>query len=264
VNAALARLAPRDTETALGELPPELIELIEALPTTARHDVDDWLAAPGWDEQVTFAPELATALTTPVRLVLDAVGDGLDLTAAGYLPPRVVQSIFDALGGDEQWIGKGNREDQTLPVALLRNEVRRIGLIRKAKGRLLLTTLGRRLRDDPVRLLDHVLTRLGTPGPDFDRIATRLALLAIAGGVPVGSVRAEWRDQSALAEAVCRVLAFAGWRHSGGGWVDRGDVVRATREPLTVLRQMLRCVEDPTARATVARDVARASLQRMD
>jgi hypothetical protein len=60
------------------------------------------------------------------------------------------------------------------------------------------------------------------------------------------------------------VLAFAGWRHPGGGRVDRGDVIRATREPLTVLRQMLRCVEDPTARTTVARDVARASLQRMD
>jgi hypothetical protein len=35
-------------------------------------------------------------------------------------------------------------------------------------------------------------------------------------------------------------------------------------EPLTVLRQMLRCVEDPRAREMVARDVARASLQRMD
>ena len=264
VNAALARLAPRDTDVALGELPPELIELIEALPTTARFDVDDWLSAPGWDEQVTFTPELATTLTTPVRLVLEAVGDGLDLTAAGYLPPRVVQSIFEALGLDGEWFGKGNREDQTRPVAVLRDEVRRMGLIRKSKGRLLPTTLGRRLRDDPVWLLDHVLTRLGTPGPDFDRIATRLSLLAIAGGVPAGIVRAEWRDQGVLAEAVCRVLAFAGWLHAGGGWAQRGDVIRATMEPLTVLRQMLRCVEDPTARETVARDVARASLQRMD
>lgn len=219
---------------------------------------------PGWDEQVTFTAELAATLTTPVRLVLDAVGDGLDLTAAGYLPPRVVQSIFDALRLDGEWFGKGNREDQTRPVALLREAVRRMGLIRKAKGRLLPTALGRRLRDDPVWLLDHVVTRLGTPGADFDRIATRLSLLAIAGGVPVASVRAEWRDQGVLAEAVCRVLAFTGWRHPGGGGVDRADVVRATREPLTVLRQMLRCVEDPTARATVARDVARASLQRMD
>lgn len=34
------------------------------------------------------------------------------------------------------WIGKGNREDQTVPGLLLREGAQQLGLIRKIKGRL--------------------------------------------------------------------------------------------------------------------------------
>jgi len=42
------------------------------------------------------------------------------------------------LGWARDWIGKANREDQTLPVLLLRESAQHLGLIRKIKGRLVL------------------------------------------------------------------------------------------------------------------------------
>ena len=94
VNAALSRLAPRDTETALGQLPRAVSQVISQLSTAARFEIDEWLAAPGWEEPVSFTEGEATALTTPFRVLLDAVGEEPKLTAAGYLPPRVVETIY--------------------------------------------------------------------------------------------------------------------------------------------------------------------------
>ena len=147
------------------------------------------VAAPGWDEAATFTAEEAASLTTPYRAVLEAVGDGLTLTAAGYLPPRAVETIYRRSAAEGEWIGKGNREDLTLPVLDLRERCRRYGLIRKAKGRLLPTANGRRLRADSSALLDLVLTRLAHEGEDFERVATGLALLGVVVARPsmVGS-----------------------------------------------------------------------------
>ena len=164
VNAALARLTPRDTETALGGLPVEVIQVISQLSTTARFEIDDWLAAPGWGQPVSFTAEEATALTTPYRVLLDAVGDQLKLTAAGYLPPRVVETIYHDARLEEEWIGKGNREDLTWPVLDLRERSQRWGLLRKARGRLSVTARGRLLREDPTALLELVLQRLALEG----------------------------------------------------------------------------------------------------
>lgn len=44
------------------------------------------------------------------------------------------------------WIGKGNREDQTVPGLLLREGAQQLGLIRKIKGRLV---RGEEGGDDP-------------------------------------------------------------------------------------------------------------------
>jgi hypothetical protein len=50
------------------------------------------------------------------------------------------------------WIGKGNRESQTLPVLDLRESAQKVGLLRKHRGKLLLTAQGRAMRSDPVAL----------------------------------------------------------------------------------------------------------------
>lgn len=264
VNAALARLAPRETEPALAQLPRTVIEVIDRLSTPARFAIDDWLAAPGWDEPASFTDEEAAALSTPYRVLLEAVGAGLTLTAAGYLPPRVVEAIYGAARLENEWIGKGNREDQTWPVLDLRERCRRYGLVRKAKGRLLPTVRGRQLRESPQQLLDLVLTRLALDGEHFEQLAVGLSLIGIAGGEPVGDRYGFDAGTDRLTDEVCRVLTIAGWRMGDRSPLERGHVRGATSDTLGQVRQMLHCVDaDPAARDDLARRLARALLQRM-
>jgi hypothetical protein len=263
VNAGLARLAPRDTATALAQLPREVTEVISRLSSAARFEVDDWLAAPGWDEADGFTLEEASWLTTPYRTVLEAVGDGLTLTAAGYLPPPVVEVIYRGARLEDEWFGKGNREDLTLPVLHLRERCRRYGLIRKAKGRLLPTANGRRLRDDPSALLDLVLTRVALEGEDFERVATALTLLGVSGGASLGGRFGSADGAGELADAVCRVLSIAGWRAGDGHPLHPNHVREATRDTLGIVRQMVRCVDGDETRAALGRRTARAILRRM-
>ncbi|HEX5967363.1 MAG TPA: plasmid pRiA4b ORF-3 family protein, partial [Intrasporangium sp.] len=244
VNAALAQLAPRDTETALGGLPVEVTQVISRLPTAARFEIDDWLAAPGWDEPISFTAEEATALMTPYRVLLDAVRDELELTAAGYLPPRVVETIYHEARLEEEWIGKGNREDQTWPVLDLRERSQRFGLIRKAKGRLHVTARGRRLLDDPMALLEEVLQRLALEGEDFEKVAGGLRLLAVAGGGGLG--RDRWDAPWTVEDTVCRTLSIAGWQTGDGHPLTRDHVFGATRDLMDAVRQMMRCFDGDT------------------
>ena len=264
INAGLARLAPRDTDAVLAQLPREMAEVITRLSTPARFDVDDWLAAPGWDAPATFTDAEAIALTTPYRVVLEAVGDGLTLTAAAGSPPRAVETIYREARLEEEWIGKGNREDLTLPVLYLRERTRRYGLIRKAKGRLLPTTQGRRLRDDAPALLDLVLTRLALEGEGFERLATGLVLLGVAGGGSLGGRHGLDDGARELDDAVCRVLATAGWRTGDGHPLHREHVRGATRDTLGVVRQMVRCAHGDEARTDLGERMARAIIRRMD
>ncbi|WP_347351003.1 plasmid pRiA4b ORF-3 family protein [Intrasporangium sp.] len=259
-NAALARLAPRDTETALGQLPRELVEVIAALSRPARFELDDWLAAPGWAASTGFTPEEADALTTPFRVLLDAVGDGLALTTAGYLPPRVVAQVCAALDPDHEWYGMGNRENQMWPVLELRAGATRLGLLRKARGSLTPTATARKVRDDPQRLLSHVLGRLTSGLKGFDRIATLLVLVAVAGG--------RWRrhlgPRDPVLESVCRVLEVCGWRREDYGVLQDVDVWHAAAATIGLLGQMLRTVGDRGDETQLAARMALAALAAVD
>ena len=84
------------------------------------------------------------------RWLLDHVGgDGLPLTAAGHLKPADARAAFDAWGLDEGWVGAGNRESWTYPVLDVRTGAMTLELLRRYKGRLLLTRLGAQARWDP-------------------------------------------------------------------------------------------------------------------
>jgi hypothetical protein len=73
--------------------------------------------------------------------------DGLQLTADGYLKPAVVSQAGRELGWEYRWHGAANRESQTLPVLQLRQQLQAWKLLRKSKGRLVLTPSGRKLHD---------------------------------------------------------------------------------------------------------------------
>ncbi|MGV1007509.1 MAG: plasmid pRiA4b ORF-3 family protein [Dermatophilaceae bacterium] len=259
VNQGLRQLTPRDPTGVLSQFPRELRLLSRSLEPVTAAIVQDWLRAAGQAGVPDFTPEEAAELTRPWRTVLDVVGAGLALTNAGYLPPRTVETIYTTLDLDREWIGKGNREDLTYPVAALREQAQAFGLIRKAKGRLLPTVRARAMRDEPVALLEHILGRLTPQRDDFERLATLLTLLAVSGGSRLGR---SW-GQGEVADEVCRVLAAAGWRRDTGP-IERLDVTRATRVPVDVLLSMTSRVPDPETAQQLRLRLALVAMRRDD
>lgn len=257
-NGDLARVtkgAAGGGSVAIAQLPAELQAFVGGVSKPSRFDVEAWLAHPDWSEPAEIDVDTARALTRPLRVVLEIVGDGVALTAAGYLPPRTVEQIFTTLDLNDEWIGKGNREDLTPPVADLREAVRTMGLIRKVKGRLVPTAVGRKLADDPERLLTHVARRLPLEKDGFGRLASLVLLLAVGGGRAFGDGdwrRPERQQRTDLLDAVCRPLADAGWRTDTRP-LESLDVMRATRPTCDLLDIMLRDDASRAVSATLAR-----------
>ncbi len=256
-NAALARLVPRDTSNAMGQLPSELVDVIGRLHGPARVDVDEWLSAPAWASPDHFTHEEALELTQPFRVLLDVVGDGVTLTPAGYLPGRVVEQVRNTGGIAGDWPGKGNREDLTPPVLDLRERARHSGLLRKVKGRLLPTALAGRLRDDPERLLEHVLSRTAVEGRAWQRVAGGLLLVAVVGGHSAQG-RARGRGSDDLYDSLTRMVWVAGFGTAKGEPPNRWDMVAGARLHADALR-LLSGDGDPE----LERRVSRALLRRM-
>ena len=161
--------------------------------------------------------ELASTVTRPWRTLLRHIGDGVTLTAAGYLPPAVVQAVYDELGVGEVWIGKGNREDLTIPVLALREQSQALGLLRKAKGRLAPTAVARRLAEDPVGLLKHVAARLPEGRREDEQQAGWLLLAATA--AVEGRASAEVQ--------IAAILETLGWRSSRQGGLSVGAAAQS-------------------------------------
>src|SRR5439155_20198883 len=103
-------------------LPGPLDDLLRAIRTPAgKRELRRLLGSALLDHPVLVDPATAARMARPYRWLLDRVGDnGIKLTSAGYLPPAHVEAAVAELGLGEEWIGKGNRESQTLPVLHLR------------------------------------------------------------------------------------------------------------------------------------------------
>lgn len=168
-----------------------------------------------------LTPEEAEAALTPLRTLLTTIGpEGTQLTAAGYLRPAIVETLFTSLNMADEWIGKGNREDQTLPVLQLRESATALGLVRKSKGRLLPTKAA---TSDPIRMWRHVASRLTSSTQEIERHAAVLALLTIAAhhtaaGPPDDSDQPRRSDtvQAAYRELAADTLTMLGWSSAGG------------------------------------------------
>lgn len=198
-------------------------------------------AISGWVE---LDDELVEQATLRYRVLLRTVGPGLTLTAAGYLPPRIVDSLYQELDMDSEWIGKGNREELTLPVLTLRASATALGLVRKAKGHLMVTKLGQKLVDDPRGLLDHLRSRLPL-GRGFERDAGMLGLLFTAAG------RDWWRGR----REATTLYASLGWQDPRG---ELGSILaHAARPTLDVLDQLTGRRADPVSKAAMAQALLR-------
>lgn len=211
---------------------------------------EGWVQANTW--LTTLGPRLAVELddddvrraARPWIAVLNAVGPGTKLTAAGYLPPVVVEQIAQAAGVTDWWIGKANREDLTWPVAALREAAQDVGLLRKAKGQLTPTTRARAVTDDPRELVTTVLGRLPV-GKGFQAEAGWFALL--------GSAAADAGES--LDTGVAQILTDRGWRTDGSSPVSATQAHRGTRATFDPLESMAGGVKalDPELLTRLAR-----------
>jgi hypothetical protein len=197
------------------------------------------------------APE--PEVVEPYRWFLARIGDGVQLTGAGYLPPPLVGETMRALGWDAGWFGAANREDTTRPVAELRDTARRLGLVRVHRKELRPTATGRRLADDPVGLWHHIAGRLPLGRGDADRLAGLLWLLAVAAGRP--------RPEDLVAEG----MNALGWESGETGEpLDYWTAFHAVRDTVRTVFDLLglldaRHEQQPPTPSAVA--LARAALQ---
>lgn len=195
-------------------------------------------------------PELAAVELRPLWWLLDVVGDGLTLTSAGYLPPAVITRALDELDWRDQEFATATREVDALPVSVLREFAREMGLVRRRAGRLLLTRSGQEAAADPVRLWTELAARLVPAQQTARAAATEILLAALSRGgehdeselmALLGGVLAEegWRAEDSRGTAsrlprrmvlelmydVLRPLTWSGLVEATGSWDERGYVV---------------------------------------
>jgi hypothetical protein len=187
VNRELALLLPApgdDDEGGRSQpgTPPLVAELIERMPPALRPEFRSYVGTAQLGSPPEIEADAAERMVAPYLWLIRRVGaDGLDLTAAGWLPPAVVRQAMTDLGWEDRWIGKQNREDQTWPVRQLREQAQRLGLLRKLKGRLLLSVAARPLLEDPVGLWFFLARSLAhRHRHDAERDATLLLALELA------------------------------------------------------------------------------------
>ncbi len=218
-NAALAIAVAEPVEVT-----GELAELAEQLERRGVRLLREVLGRPFSHGPTEVTEVEAARVTETYRTFLEVIGDGVTLTAAGYLPPAVVEQIAERTGIAEWWIGKANREDLTYPVADIRTTARALGLVSVRKGRLSPTAAAIRCGHDPKALWRHIVGRLPLGTKRAERQAGWMALAVAGSGVPAQ----EWRSE------VSDLLFAAGWR-SGH---DRVSPPPAHSPTLDVLNQL--------------------------
>ena len=142
-----------------------------------------------------------------VQWILRRVGtDGIRLTDAGYLPPVDVLAATTEL--DWGWPMTINREVHMLPLQELRDHLRRVGLLRVSKGRLMLTSRGRALAENPRELWWHLARTIRTSRSPVEADATSLLLVLIA--------RRGFTEAALFQQALALGLETIGWRQKNG------------------------------------------------
>lgn len=169
----------------------------------------------------------ARAVLHPLDWLLTEVGEGITLTAAGYLPPRTVVRALDELGWREELIGASNREVDAYPVLVLREAATRLGLVRRRGPRLLLTPTGRSALSEGGVLWSMVAGRLIGPEHSALAVTWEVVLAVLESGDSV--VEEDVRD------LVQSVVTESGWRVAG-----RRQPSEADTSPLffAVLREL--------------------------
>lgn len=236
-----AELLARDTadQVAIRDpsgLPGPVADLVGAVRTASeRQLLLRLIGAASLDQPVLIEAASAARMVRPYSWLLDRVGDeGIKLTGAGYLPPAHVAAATAELGLGREWIGKGNRETQTLPVLVLRETAQRMGLLRKYSGKLLLTPAGRAARADPVALWWRLAEQMPPRSKDACEEQAGLLLLLL--------VAAETSDNPGV--IIARLLTAIGWMFADGMPISPGAAATSAWDTKAVLRRIGAFEED--------------------
>jgi hypothetical protein len=208
---------------------------------------------------------VALSLASALALI-ETVGDGLTLTAAGQLPSRTVEALDDRFRWTEEfpWMHRAG-EQGIPPVRWLREHLTAQQLLLREGGRLSLTGAGRAALADSTLLWRAVVDPAPRWSQDFERDALGLmAASLVASGVfspdrmPEAITRplaAKWRPVDAravfegaalVAHAWYRLGVPLGWWDTGRGPADRHPNVFGRAAAVAVVRSMGRTARRPT------------------
>lgn len=239
-DALPARLKPAEHDAGAGRSEPLLpddaaiVDVVERLPVPLRSELRGLLYSSGALSAAEIDADTAAAMVEPfLWLVRRAGAEGIRLTQAGWLPPTVVSESMHELGWVDRSIGKANREDQTPPIARLRDDATRLGLLRKKNGALLATATGRRYLDDPVglwwMLADSFLRRARSAA---ERDIRTLLALDVATGRANGNATDIGYDMSGILFG----LEALGWANPNGESLTEDTIARPVYEAVDTLK----------------------------
>jgi hypothetical protein len=167
--------------------------------------------------EVESAPEVPARVhlsLAPAVALLQAVGDGLTLTEAGYLPPKLAIGLDDRFGWSEDYaLSRPRGEADVRQLAFLHAHLRAQRLLTRRGRRLTVSAIGRRALAEEAALWAAVVA----PGPRW-RPGFEQDALAVMAVVLLCNDRLT-SDQ--LLEEISAVLARK-WRPTSGASLDDG------------------------------------------
>lgn len=169
--------------------------------------------------------DLASDATALARWLLRTAEAGTPLTATGVLARATVRDAVEAFPElfDVEPFGPPHREADVPPLAVLREGLLRMRLLRRRARTLTATVRGRTLRDDPSALFDALVgDARDAAGDAFCAFATRTVAVALQRDGPTTFANLETE--------LDRRLRAAGWRSLDGGPPPREDVVDVLQE----------------------------------
>ncbi|MFC5931301.1 plasmid pRiA4b ORF-3 family protein [Cryobacterium melibiosiphilum] len=147
--------------------------------------------------------------TMVIRRYLMHLGDGITLTAAGFLPPARVRTLMKELDPDRSWLRPANRESAVYHLGDLREAVVALGLARKLRGVLVPTKLGRSARESPEKMWQAIAARLPLERTPVGREIAFLVLMVVGAGEATGFVK--------MRADLDKFSSILGWEIGGGG-----------------------------------------------
>lgn len=254
-----------------------IVDLVARMPVPLRSGLRALLKRTGALEPAQIDEHMASTMVRPFAWLLSRVGDGgITLTKAGWLPPAVVSDAVRDLGWHDRVVGAANREENAIPVLSLRENAEQFGLLRKQRGRLLLTPAARALADgrDGFRLITlqpdafepvalwHYLAMNIVKKVGIDAAADAASDAALLLALQLAADRAT--DLHALTEPIAFGLDALGWKLSDGQPLTEREVMlltRATWDALVDMGALERSGMVTGAATTEGRAFARAMLQ---